>query len=82
MARVKSLCRAASGRPGQGDALDALWQAVREGQPSMHDARWGRDTIEVILAVLQSSKEQAGGAAALSAACPVDAPGRCIQARD
>jgi phthalate 4,5-cis-dihydrodiol dehydrogenase len=44
------------GRPGQGDALDALWLAVRDGQPSMHDARWGRDTIAVILAVLQSSK--------------------------
>ena len=44
------------GRPGQGDALDALWQAVREGQPSIHDARWGRETISVILAVLESSK--------------------------
>jgi len=43
------------GRPGQGDALDALWNAVREGQPSIHDARWGRDTVKVILAVLQSS---------------------------
>jgi phthalate 4,5-cis-dihydrodiol dehydrogenase len=44
------------GRPGQGDALDALWQAVREGQPSIHDARWGRDTVAAILAVLQSSR--------------------------
>jgi len=44
------------GRPGQGDALDDLWQAVREGQSSIHDARWGRDTVEIILAVLQSSK--------------------------
>jgi phthalate 4,5-cis-dihydrodiol dehydrogenase len=43
------------GRPGQGDALDALWNAVRQGQPSIHDARWGRDTVAVILAVLQSS---------------------------
>jgi hypothetical protein len=31
---------------------------VREGQPSMHDAQWRRDTIEVILAVLQSSRER------------------------
>jgi phthalate 4,5-cis-dihydrodiol dehydrogenase len=46
------------GRPGQGDALDALWQAVRENRPSTHDARWGRDTIEVILAVLRSSRER------------------------
>ena len=43
------------GRPGQGDALDVLWQAVREGRPSTHDARWGRETIAIILAVLQSS---------------------------
>jgi phthalate 4,5-cis-dihydrodiol dehydrogenase len=45
----------ARGRPGQGDALDALWSAVRDGQPSLHDARWGRDTVEIILAVLQSA---------------------------
>ena len=45
-----------AGRPGHGDALDALWSAVREGQPSIHDAGWGRDTVAVILAVLQSSK--------------------------
>lgn len=44
------------GRPGQGDALDSLWEAVRNGSPSFHDARWGRDTIEVIHAVLESSK--------------------------
>jgi len=46
------------GRPGQGDALDALWLAVRDGTPSIHDARWGRDTIAVILAMLQSSRER------------------------
>lgn len=46
------------GRPGQGDALDSLWQAVRNGRPSRHDARWGRDTIEVILAVSQSTKSR------------------------
>jgi phthalate 4,5-cis-dihydrodiol dehydrogenase len=44
------------GRPGQGDALDALWQAVREGRPCLHDARWGRDTVAVILALLQSAR--------------------------
>jgi phthalate 4,5-cis-dihydrodiol dehydrogenase len=43
------------GRPGQGDAIDALWDAVREGRPCVHDARWGRSTVEVILAILQSS---------------------------
>jgi phthalate 4,5-cis-dihydrodiol dehydrogenase len=43
---------------GQGDALDALWDAVREGRPSMHDARWGRTTVEVVQAILQSSAER------------------------
>lgn len=43
------------GRPGQGDALDALWRAVRDAQPCIHDARWGRTTIAVILAMLKSS---------------------------
>jgi phthalate 4,5-cis-dihydrodiol dehydrogenase len=45
-----------TGRPGQGDALDALWLAVRKGVPSPHDAAWGRDTVAVILAVLESSR--------------------------
>jgi phthalate 4,5-cis-dihydrodiol dehydrogenase len=44
------------GRPGQGDALDALWEGVREGRRCVHDARWGRATVEIILAILQSSK--------------------------
>jgi len=46
------------GRPGQGDALDALWAAVRKGEASIHNARWGRDTVAAIVAVLQSSKER------------------------
>jgi phthalate 4,5-cis-dihydrodiol dehydrogenase len=44
------------GRPGQGDALDALWAAVREGRRCVHDARWGRATVEVILAILRSAQ--------------------------
>jgi phthalate 4,5-cis-dihydrodiol dehydrogenase len=44
------------GRPGQGDALDALWDAVREGRRCVHDARWGRATVETILAIEESSK--------------------------
>lgn len=44
------------GRPGQGDALDALWDVVREGRHCVHDARWGRATVETILAILESSK--------------------------
>jgi len=46
------------GRPGQGDALDALWGAVREDKPSVHDARWGRATVQVIQAILQSSSSR------------------------
>jgi phthalate 4,5-cis-dihydrodiol dehydrogenase len=44
-----------AGRPGQGDALDALWRAVRHGEKCLHDARWGRTTILVILAMIESS---------------------------
>ena len=45
-----------TGRPGQGDALDALWAAVRENRPCRHDARWGRATVEIVLAILESSQ--------------------------
>ena len=45
------------GRPGQGDALDALWRALREGQPDTHDARWGKATLEVALAILDSARQ-------------------------
>jgi phthalate 4,5-cis-dihydrodiol dehydrogenase len=43
------------GRPGQGDALDALWAALREGHRCVHDARWGQATVRAVLAILQSS---------------------------
>jgi phthalate 4,5-cis-dihydrodiol dehydrogenase len=46
------------GRAGHGDALDALWGAVREGRRDFHDARWGKATLEVALAILQSAREQ------------------------
>jgi phthalate 4,5-cis-dihydrodiol dehydrogenase len=46
------------GRPGQGDALDALWAALRNNQRCIHDARWGRATVEVILAIQESSRHQ------------------------
>lgn len=45
-------------RPGQGDVLDALWTAVREGRRDFHDARWGKATLEVALAILQSGRER------------------------
>jgi phthalate 4,5-cis-dihydrodiol dehydrogenase len=46
------------GRPGHGDALDALWEAIRAGRRCINDARWGRATVEVILAILESSKSR------------------------
>lgn len=46
------------GRPGHGDALDALWDAVRDGVRSPHDARWGKATLEVGLCLLQSARER------------------------
>jgi phthalate 4,5-cis-dihydrodiol dehydrogenase len=46
------------GRPGQGDVLDALWDAVRLGKKDFHDARWGKATLEVALAILQSARER------------------------
>jgi phthalate 4,5-cis-dihydrodiol dehydrogenase len=46
------------GRPGHGDTIDALWSAVREGKRDFHDARWGKATLEVALAILQSARER------------------------
>jgi phthalate 4,5-cis-dihydrodiol dehydrogenase len=46
------------GRPGQGDALDALWMALREGRRCIHDARWGKASVEAVLAVLRSAQER------------------------
>jgi phthalate 4,5-cis-dihydrodiol dehydrogenase len=46
------------GRPGHGDVLDALWAALREGKRDFHDARWGKATLEVALAILQSARER------------------------
>jgi phthalate 4,5-cis-dihydrodiol dehydrogenase len=46
------------GRPGHGDALDALWAAVRDNRRDIHDARWGKASVEVILAILRSARER------------------------
>jgi len=46
------------GRPGHGDALDALWRVVRDGAQDFHDARWGKATLEVALAMLRSARER------------------------
>lgn len=46
------------GKPGHGDVLDEMWRAIRQGRRSAHDARWGKATVEVALALLQSSQER------------------------
>jgi phthalate 4,5-cis-dihydrodiol dehydrogenase len=45
-------------RPGQGDALEALWGALRVGRPSPHTARWGKATLEVALGIQRSATER------------------------
>ena len=44
------------GVPGRGDVLDELYNAVVNGAPLVHDARWGKATVEVCLAILESSR--------------------------
>jgi phthalate 4,5-cis-dihydrodiol dehydrogenase len=46
------------GRPGHGDLLDNLWAALRYGKRDFHDGRWGKATLEVVLAILQSARER------------------------
>lgn len=47
-----------AGWTGHGNALNALWDAVRLGRPDYHDARWGRASVEIILAILRSARER------------------------
>jgi phthalate 4,5-cis-dihydrodiol dehydrogenase len=47
-----------TGRPGQGDALDALWMAVRKKRRCIHDARWAKASVEAVLALLRSAQER------------------------
>jgi phthalate 4,5-cis-dihydrodiol dehydrogenase len=44
------------GLPGRGDLMDELYNAVRHNAPLVHDGRWGKATVEVCLAILESSK--------------------------
>ena len=44
------------GLPGRGDLMDELYNAVRHDAPLVHDGRWGKATVEVCLAILESSK--------------------------
>lgn len=43
---------------GQGNALNALWNAVRTDDRDYHDARWGKASVEIVLAILESSRRR------------------------
>jgi phthalate 4,5-cis-dihydrodiol dehydrogenase len=46
-----------AGMPGRREVLDDLHAAIRSGQRPLHDGRWGKATVEVVLAMLQSVRE-------------------------
>lgn len=41
----------------RGEVIDELYAAVVDGKPPLHDGAWGMATLEVCLAMLQSSRE-------------------------
>lgn len=45
-------------RPGRGDVLEELYQAVIHGKPAKHDGAFGRATVETCLAIKQSAQER------------------------
>lgn len=45
-------------RAGRGDVLETLRVAVRDGRQPQHDGAFGRATLEVCLAILQSAQER------------------------
>lgn len=46
-----------TGIAGRREVLDDLHAALRTGEKPRHDARWGRHTLAVVLAMLKSSRE-------------------------
>jgi phthalate 4,5-cis-dihydrodiol dehydrogenase len=46
------------GLPGRAEVLDELLDAVTHGRPAQHDGAWGRQTLEVCLAILRSARER------------------------
>jgi phthalate 4,5-cis-dihydrodiol dehydrogenase len=39
------------------EVIDELYGAIVEGRPALHSGEWGMATLEVCLAMLQSSRE-------------------------
>jgi phthalate 4,5-cis-dihydrodiol dehydrogenase len=46
------------GLPARAEVLDELLDAVTHGRPALHDGEWGRQTLEVCLAILRSARER------------------------
>jgi phthalate 4,5-cis-dihydrodiol dehydrogenase len=46
------------GRPGRGDVLEELFQALRHAQEPLHSGAFGRGTVQACLAILRSSRER------------------------
>ena len=45
------------GMPGRQQVLDDMAATIRSGKKPVHEARWGKATVEVALAILRSSRE-------------------------
>jgi phthalate 4,5-cis-dihydrodiol dehydrogenase len=45
-------------RPGRGDVLQELHDAIRNGQRPQHDGRFGRETLAVCLAIQRSAQQR------------------------
>ena len=43
---------------GRGNVLDDMRAAISSGRKPVHDARWGKATLEVALAIQQSARER------------------------
>jgi phthalate 4,5-cis-dihydrodiol dehydrogenase len=46
------------GIPGRREVLDDMAAALRFGRRPVHDGRWGKATVEVMLAIQQSARDQ------------------------
>ena len=42
--------------PDKGKVVDELYDAIRLDRPPLHDGRWGTATLEVCLAIVESSR--------------------------
>ena len=61
------------------EVIDELYAAVFDGTAPLHDARWGRATLEACLAILRSARE--GREVALELQVAARAPGVRVEAR-